>query len=305
MQLSVCHTKTLRMKDNMPFAKGDFIIIDYVAKVKETGEVFDTTKEDIAKKEHLYKEGELYEPKLIVIGENWVLTALDESLAAFEPEKPNTVEIAPDKAFGPRDPEKVRLIPLRRLTEKGITPQLGARIEYNGKLATVRTMGAGRIQLDFNPALAGKTLVYEVTVTKKLETNEEKLSALLHRRIPLVEASKFDIKIKKAEIDIIMPEDAFYLEGIQVAKRGLALDIQKFFPDINAVKFIEEFKRPKPAVPPAEAKPEEAKTTETAETPETPAPKAEAPAPTAEPDAQPTAQTTSEQVTEEKTAKKE
>lgn len=59
--------------------------------------------------------------------------------------------------------------------------------------------------------------------------------------------SKFDLKIKKTELDVEMPEDAFYLEGIQVAKRGIAIDIQKFFPDINAVKFIELFKRQKPA----------------------------------------------------------
>jgi peptidylprolyl isomerase len=297
LQLSVCHTKH-EMKNNMPFAKGDFIIIDYVAKVKETGEIFDTTKEDVAKKEHLYKEGELYEPKLIVIGENWVLQALDDSLATFEPEKLNTVEIPPDKAFGPWDPQKVQLVHLRRLTEKGITPQLGARIEYNGKLATIRTMGAGRVRLDFNPTLAGKTLVYEVTVTKKLETIEEKLTALLHRRIPLVEASKFDFKIKKTEIDITMPEDAFYLEGIQVAKRGLAMDIERFFTEINAVKFIEEFKRPKPAAPPAEAKPEE---TKTAETPEVPAPKPEAPASATES----AAEAVPEQAAEEKTTKKE
>jgi len=282
----------------MPFVKGDFILIDYVAKVKETGEVFDTTKEDVAKKEHLYKEGELHEPKLIVIGENWVLHALDDSLATFEPEKPNTVEIPPDKAFGSWDPQKVQLVHLRRLIEKGITPQLGARIEYNGKPATIRTMGAGRVRLDFNPSLAGKTLVYDITVTKKLETIEEKLTALLHRRIPLVEPSKFDLKIKKSEIDIVMPEDAFYQEGIQARKKGLATDIQKFFQDINAVKFIEEFKRPKPVRPPAEAKLEE---TKMAETPETQSPRTEATAPAAEP----TAQAVPEQATEEKTAEKE
>lgn len=231
----------------MTFQKGDFILIDYVAKVKETGGIFDTTKEDMAKKERLYKEGEIYEPKLVVLGEGWVLQALDESLATFEPEKPSTTEIPPDKAFGPRDPEKVRLIPMRRLIEKGITPQLGARIEFNGKPATIRTMGAGRVQLDFNPTLAGKTLVYEVTILKKLETIEEKMTALLHRRIPLVEVSKFDLKIKKTEVDIDMPEDAFYLEGIQVAKRGIALDIQKFFQEINTVKFVEAFRRQKPA----------------------------------------------------------
>jgi len=64
----------------MALQKGDFILINYTAKVKETSEVFDTTYEDIAKKEHLFKEGEIYDPKLVVIGESWVLKALDESL---------------------------------------------------------------------------------------------------------------------------------------------------------------------------------------------------------------------------------
>jgi len=252
----------------MTFQKGDFILIEYVAKVKETNEVFDTTKEDVAKKEKLYKEGEIYEPKLVILGEGSVLQALDQSLTTLEPEKPSTTEIPPDKAFGPRDPEKVRLVPLKRLTEKGIAPQLGARIEFNGKPATIRTIGAGRVQLDFNPSLAGKTLVYEVTVLKKLETDLEKMTALLHRRIPLVEASKFDLKIKKTEVDVEMSEEAFYLEGIQVAKRGIAMDIQKFFPAINTVKFIELFKRQKPAAPAAteertaEAEAAKAETTE-------------------------------------------
>jgi FKBP-type peptidyl-prolyl cis-trans isomerase 2 len=44
----------------MPFEKGDFVLIDFTARVKETGEVFDTTKEDVARKEKLYKEGQIY-----------------------------------------------------------------------------------------------------------------------------------------------------------------------------------------------------------------------------------------------------
>jgi len=234
----------------MALQKGDFILLDYIAKVKETSEVFDTTIEEVAKKERLYKEGEIYEPKLVVIGEGWVLKALDESLTNMEVGKTETVEIPPEKAFGARDPEKVRRVPLRHLTAKGITPTLGMRLEYDGKMAVVRAIGAGRVLLDFNPPLAGKTLVYEVTVKKKLETPEEKIAALIHRRIPTVEAEKFKFTIKAKNVSIEMPEDAFYLEGIQVAKRGIALDIQKFFPEITAVKFIEIFK----AEPKAKAK---------------------------------------------------
>ena len=68
----------------MPLQKGDFILINYTAKVKETNEVFDTTLEEVAKKEHLYKEGEMYEPKLVVIGEGWMLKAIDESFETMK-----------------------------------------------------------------------------------------------------------------------------------------------------------------------------------------------------------------------------
>jgi len=227
----------------MSVEKGDFIYIDYVAKVKETSEVFDTTMEEVAKKERLYKEGEIYESKLIVVGEGWMLKALEESLSNFELKKTASIEIPPENAFGPRDPEKVRLVPLRRLTTRGITPQPGMRIELDGKLATVRTMGSGRVQLDFNPPLAGKTLVYDVTVQKKLGTKVEKITALIHRRIPAVEVEKFNLKITKKGVVINVPEEAFYLEGLQLAKRGIAADIQKFFTETTTVKFVEAFKR--------------------------------------------------------------
>jgi FKBP-type peptidyl-prolyl cis-trans isomerase 2 len=215
--------------------------------VKETGEVFDATIEDVTKKERLYKEGEIYEPKLIVVGEGWVLKALDESLLNLELNKTAPVEIPPDKAFGSRDPEKIRLVPLRRLTAKGITPQLGMRLEFERKLAVVRTIGAGRVQLDFNPPLAGKTLVYEVTVQKKLETKEEKIAALIHRRIPAVDVAKFDAKIRKTTLEINVPEEAFYIEGLQLAKRGIATDIQKFFPETATIRFVETFKKKEPS----------------------------------------------------------
>lgn len=249
----------------MAFEKGDFVLIDYVAKVKETGEIFDTTMEEVAKKEKLYKEGEVYEPKLVVIGEGWVLKALDENLPSLELAKTAPVEISPDKAFGNRDPEKIRLVPLRRLLAKNITPQLGMRVEFEGKLAIVRTMGAGRVQLDFNPPLAGKTLVYEATVKKKLETKDEKLNALLHRRIPQVDSSKFSVKTKKTGLEIEVPEDAFYVEGLQAAKRGIALDVQKFFPQIDTVRFTEVFKRKVPVTEKPKAEKTRKPVTETVE----------------------------------------
>ncbi len=232
----------------MALQKGDFILIDYTAKVKETNEIFDTTNEETAKKEHLHKEGEIHEPLLVAIGEGWVLKALDESLTTMEPNKPATVEIASKDAFGPRDPEKIKRVPLKQLLAKDVhNPSIGMRIDYNGKMATIRSIGAGRVLLDFNPPLAGRTLIYEVTVNKKLETSEEKIAALVHRRIPAVEETQFKFTIQDKMLSIDMPEDTFYLEGVQIAKRGIAMDMKKFLPEMTEIKFVETFKaEPKP-----------------------------------------------------------
>ena len=246
----------------MALQKGDFILIDYNAKVKETNEVFDTTHEDVAKKEHLFKEGKIYEPKLVVVGEKWLL--IDENFTTMEVEKPATVEISPEKGFGQRDPEKIKRVSLKQLLMKDINPVVGAQVEYpQGKDAVVRSVGAGRVLLDYNPPLAGKTLIYDVLVTKKLEETVEKIGAILHRRIPEIEEKQFTINMQDKNLTIDMPEVAFYIEGIQIRKRGVAMDIQKFFPDIVETKFVETFKsepKPTPAVPAPTPAPEPSST---------------------------------------------
>lgn len=229
----------------MPLTKGDFILLNYSAKVKETNEIFDTTYEEIAKKEQLYKEGEIYEPKLIVLGEGWVLKPLDEAILEMKLGKVKIVEIPPDQAFGQRNPDKIKRVPLKHLMSKGKTPVLGMRVEYNGKMASVRSIGAGRVLLDFNPPLAGKTLIYEAVVDKKIKTKKEKIQALIHRRIPLADQTKFGIVLEEKALTLNMPEDTFYIEGIQIAKRGIAMDIQRFLSDILKIDFVETFKAPK------------------------------------------------------------
>jgi hypothetical protein len=41
-----------------------------------------------------------------------------------------------------------------------------------------------------------------------------------------------------------MPPESFYIEGIQLAKRGVAMDIQRFLPNFTTVKFVESFIKP-------------------------------------------------------------
>lgn len=235
----------------MPVAKGEFIFIDYTTKIKETGETFDTTSAEEAKKGGIFKENARYEPMLVVVGEGWVLKGLDDSLVGLENDQPSTIEILPEQAFGPRDPAKIRMVPAARFKRQDVRPYPGAEIEIDGRPAVVRSVGAGRVQVDFNPPLAGKTLVYEVTVKKILTENIEKVKAITHRRIPNVDVEKFKINLGEKEVTIEVPEDAIYLEGIEVAKKGTASDIQKFLPEIDKVVFTEVFSSQKSSPAPS------------------------------------------------------
>ena len=101
----------------MTFGKGSLIQVDYTAKVKDTNEVFETTIEADAKKHSIHDPNIKYQPKLVSIGEAWVLKGLDDALANTNVGEKKTVEVPPDKGFGERDSGKVRMIPLRKLGE--------------------------------------------------------------------------------------------------------------------------------------------------------------------------------------------
>jgi peptidylprolyl isomerase len=225
----------------MVLEKGSFIIVNYTAKIKETGKIFDTSIEEVAKKEKLNKEGERFFPKLIVIGEGWVIKTLDDSLVALEENKPSIVEIPPEKAFGPRNSELIKRVSLRSLLERGIRPKVGMMLEYSGKTATIKSIESGRVMIDLNHILAGKTLVYEVTLKKRLESQEEKILALIHRRMPTIEEEKVKLLFSENELTVKMPKEAISIENVQQMKWGMAQDIQKFFPEISSIKFLETF----------------------------------------------------------------
>lgn len=224
----------------MTLEKGSLILIDYTAKVKDTNLTFETTREEEAKKSELYDAARRYEPRLISVGEGWVLKGLDEALINANTGDKLNIEITPDKGFGERDPNKVRMIPLRKLGEKADEVRVGDTIELGERIGIVKFMGSGRVQVDFNHRLAGRTLIYDVEVTKKLKDDSEKVLSLIKRRLPIDDQKiKFSIEAASAQIDL--PEETFTVDGLQIIKRAISNDIFKFVPGINNVRFIETY----------------------------------------------------------------
>ena len=239
----------------MAITKGSLILIDYTAKVKDSEEIFETTIEENAKKSNLYDPSIKYEPRLVSIGEGWVLKGLDEFLSTAKIGDNLNVDIAPDKAFGLRDPNKVRMIPQRKFGDKADEIKAGDVVDIDDRRGFVRFIGSGRVQVDFNHRLAGKTLSYNVNILKILKTDEEKTSSLVKRRI-LADSDKISISFNKSELTIILPEESFLIDGLQVIKKAISGDLFKFIPSIESIKFLEIYNKSKPT---SEAQTDEAK----------------------------------------------
>jgi len=226
----------------MAVKPGDFLLVNFTLKVKESGETVDTTYDAVAKDTHLHREQSTYGPRFIILGEGWLPKGLEDSLVGLDIGKQTTVELPPEKGFGTRDPAKMRLVPLRRFREQGV-PSPGAQIELDGRAATVRAVGAGRVQVDYNHPLAGRTLIYEVSIEKVVEDDNEKVLNIISKRIPEVDKAKFGVETNSSDLTIEVPEEAFYLSGLQVAKKSVTSDLQKYFPNIETISFREVFKR--------------------------------------------------------------
>ena len=222
----------------MTFSKGSLILIDYTAKVKDTNEVFETTSEDDAKKHSIHDTNIKYQPKLVSVGESWVLKGLDEALSNTKVGDKLTIEVTPDKGFGERDSGKVRKIPLRKLGEDAEKVSIGDTIDIDNKKGIIRYIGSGRVQVDFNHRFAGKTILYDVNVVKSLDSDEDKIFGILKRHIP-VEDSKLIFKKSGNSVDIIVHEEIFRSDGLQVMKHFIQMDIFKFVPKLEKINFIE------------------------------------------------------------------
>jgi peptidylprolyl isomerase len=224
----------------LTFAKGSLILVDYTAKVKDTNEVFETTIAEEAKKHSIFEANLKYQPKLISVGEAWVIKGLDDALANAKAGDKLTVDVTPDKGFGERDPSKVKMIPLRKLGEDAEKVSVGDTIEVDQKTGVVRFIGSGRVQVDFNHRFAGKTIIYDVNLLKALESDEDKITAILKRHMP-VEDSKITSKLNGNSLDVVVPEEIFGAEGLRIIKHFIQIDLFKFVPTLEKISFIETY----------------------------------------------------------------
>ncbi len=155
--------------------KHDFVEIEFLARNLANNEVFDTNIAEEAKKISLDLNTK---PFIISVGRGMVVSGLDEALEGKETGKKYTIKLAPEKAFGKRNPSLVRLIPMRIFAEQKIYPQPGMTLALDENLVKVVSVSGGRVLVDFNNPVAGKDVEYEFTIKRILKDTKEKVNAV-------------------------------------------------------------------------------------------------------------------------------
>ena len=198
----------------------DFVIVNYSGKIKENSLEFD-------KGENLP----------IIVGINYTLKGIDKALLVMQVGDKKTIEILPEDGFGNRDERLIRLVPLAEFKKHNTDPIPGMVVEADNMRGRVMSVSGGRVKVDFNHPLSGKTLIYDLEIKQKLEDIESKVKALV--KIYTNTDEKVNTATFEKDIEIELPPliNSLY-------KKKIADDVMKFL-GFEKVKFVEIFEKPK------------------------------------------------------------
>lgn len=144
----------------MAIKKGSNVKLHYTGKF-EDGQVFDSSKER--------------DPLEITIGSKQIISKLEESIIGMDNGEEKTVELEPSEAYGERNEELMKEMPMENLPEgiKVGTPLSGKTPNGDPINSVVKEIKETTAVLDFNHVLAGKKLIFDINVVE-ISENENK-----------------------------------------------------------------------------------------------------------------------------------
>ncbi|MEZ0320247.1 MAG: peptidylprolyl isomerase [Pyrobaculum sp.] len=224
----------------MPLSKGDYILFDYTVVIKDDNKIVETTQEHVAKEAGIYKPEEVYTPRLVILGETPLWEPVENAILSAEEGQEFEVEVPPEKAYGVRDPNKVKTISIREFHRHGMVPRVDDIVEYEGQRARVVSISGGRVVLDFNHPLAGKTFIVRGRITKRLSTLEEKAAALLKTYLPRVPEEKIKVSIESDTLTVALPAEVLLYERVGGVLLQYVSEISTKFSEVKKVRFTTE-----------------------------------------------------------------
>jgi FKBP-type peptidyl-prolyl cis-trans isomerase 2 len=224
--------------------KGDLISIAFTGKDASTGKVFDTTDKDIAQKEGLATQNKNWGPIPIIVGSGEILPGLEESLTSLKVGESKKIVLEPSKAFGERNPQLVRVLPLSEFTKNKISPVPGTIVNANDMMGKVQSVSGGRVRVDFNPDLAGKKVEYDLKVVHHYTEGKDQLDALVKKAFPAWE--KPHMKHEGGTVELQAPiKEMTQIQRNVPGFAKLVLDVVKGTKEVKVTTLFvaEDFKR--------------------------------------------------------------
>ena len=148
---------------------GDIVTIDYVGRF-ESGGLFDTSRYEVAEEHGLAeaqgRDPDEYTPLSFTVGAESVIEGLDEGVVGLSEGEEATIEVPPSKGYGEFEPERVREYDKEEFEAMvGQEAEIGLHVHAeNGLHGDVTAITDQVVEVDFNHELAGKTLVFDVSV---------------------------------------------------------------------------------------------------------------------------------------------
>lgn len=185
--------------------EGDVVRIDYVGRIGNTGEIFDLTSEELAEEEGYDAEEMELGPMNVLIGADYVIEGLDETLRDMDEGDKKEVTVPSEKAFGERDSDSVRTIKKSDFDEHDVPPRRGLVVEIDGRRGKILSTSSGRVRIDFNHPLAGKDLEYEVEVLEVFDNVDDRIDAVLE--FYGLDEMDIDTDFADGDLTITLPAD--------------------------------------------------------------------------------------------------
>ena len=220
---------------------GAIIHVDYDLFSGETGDLIETTREEIAKEHEMHQEGRSYTPMVCIVGTGNLIAGFEAALKDAKVGKEVEVEIAPADAYGEKDASLVETISidkLRRAVQDPNSLYLGAPVNINGRQGYLSYLAAGRARIDYNHPMAGKTLKYVFTVIKEVKGKEDKVLGLLESNSG---HSGFEVSFKGDDLSIILPQAMLFDTNAAMLKFRLVTMIRDAV-ECGKVSFVEVHK---------------------------------------------------------------
>lgn len=229
--------------------EGSIIRVDFEA-YDEDGELFDTTRREVAEEHDAVHEDEFYDPMPVVVGAGRVVEGFDDALREAGVGESQKIEVPPEKGFGERDPDEIETFSKREFERRDQHAHPGMRVRIEGREGVITQVTAGRVRVDFNPPLAGETLSYDFEIAEDVTDPEDQLRALLDLDYEQGRGGDFAVEITEEDAgdedeprtvaSITLPDKCKYDERWFLQKYRLVADIRQYV-DVDEVRFVEVY----------------------------------------------------------------